>query len=250
MPRVGPSSGSARKKCSLRWASFFDLKQDLHGPGFNAWPVLFGHQVLIHPTLRILGLIILAFVIQLSSQLSLLLLGGVVLLVALVFYPRLLRSMLRRSRWLLFTLLLIYAFTTPGEYPAWWALDFAPTYEGIAHGAIQAGRLAVMLAGLAILLGSTPRDALMAGIFLAVAPMRWLGFSPERFASRLWLTLHYVEEGPVHVEGAIWSHLDRIGIGKIDMPVEKVQFPLPRIGALDWLLLTAVAVLLCAWRMW
>ena len=61
-------------------------------------------------------------------------------------------------------------------------------------GALQALRLTIMLAGLALLLALTDRDRLIVGFYTFLKPFRHVGLAPERFAARLWLTLYYVEK--------------------------------------------------------
>lgn len=103
------------------------------------------------------------------------------------------RQLVRRARWLLASLALIYGFATPGEavVPA---LGFAsPTIEGLAGGALQAWRLLVMFGGLSLLLATTPRDELLEGLYCLLRPLDRVGADAERIAARLALTLHYAE---------------------------------------------------------
>jgi energy-coupling factor transport system permease protein len=105
-------------------------------------------------------------------------------------------AFVRRARWLLASILLIYAYATPGEYVAALPEQVAPTYEGLRDGVFQAIRLLCMLGALSVLLATTTREAFVAGIMLLLAPLRPCGLDPERFAVRLWLTIHYVEHIP------------------------------------------------------
>lgn len=201
----------------------------------------------MHPSLRILALITLAVLVQFLQPVELAIVGGMVLLVATVMHAGLLRKMLRRSRWLLLTLLLIFAFSTPGEYLPWWTLHVAPTYEGLQSGLMQAARLVIMLAGLAVLLGSTPRDQLMSGIFLLLLPLRRCGFGVERFTARLWLTLHYVEEDHPRMRGNLWQALDRLAASEQDHYDAPVRFSLPLLSRLDWALMLAALAAALWW---
>ncbi len=101
--------------------------------------------------------------------------------------------LLRRTRWIMFSLLLIYAYATPGV--AVWAplAQFSPTHEGLADGLIQLFRLAFALGGLAILLGLLSQAQLIGGLYALAYPLRYLGLSRERIAVRLALTLEYAE---------------------------------------------------------
>jgi energy-coupling factor transport system permease protein len=141
----------------------------------------------------------LAVILHRVSDWTALLAMSIVLSLGLFYYrARGFWRLLRRVRWLLLFLLLIFAFNTPGEYVKQWPLDvgqaFAPTYEGLSTGLLQAAKLCIMLAGLSLLLATTNRENLIAGFYLLATPLRIIKLSPERFAARLWLTLHYVEQ--------------------------------------------------------
>jgi energy-coupling factor transporter transmembrane protein EcfT len=104
--------------------------------------------------------------------------------------------LLRRTRWLLAVLLLTYAYALPGT-TLWPALGWAsPSVEGLQQGALRAGRLALMLAGVALLLAYTSRPRLIYGLYALARPLTWFGFDRRAFAVRLGLTLDYVEHAP------------------------------------------------------
>lgn len=109
---------------------------------------------------------------------------------------RLLPKLLRRTRWLFVALALAYAYTLPGA-PAWPALGWAsPSIEGLAGGGLRAARLALLLAGLAVLLALTARARLLYGLYVLTAPLALLGLDRRAFVVRLGLTLDYVESAP------------------------------------------------------
>lgn len=146
-----------------------------------------------HPAVLILFWACITIAVQLL-QATALMFAGLPLLVATyaVSAARLL-TLLRRTRWIMLSLLLIYAYATPGE-AAWAALaQFSPTYEGLADGALQLCRLFLALAALSILLGLLPLQQLIGGLYTLGYPMRYAGLSRERIAVRLALTLHYAE---------------------------------------------------------
>ena len=104
----------------------------------------------IHPVTRIVSLILLAIALQMAQWRGLSLCFG--LLLFGLWQQRGGREffkLLRRARWLLLSILLIYAFATPGEYVGALPDSIAPTYEGLHSGAVQALRLVAMLAALA-----------------------------------------------------------------------------------------------------
>lgn len=129
--------------------------------------------------------------------------------------------LLRRARWLLLSMLLIYAFSTPGEYIPHMPDAWAPTYEGLRAGGLQMARLVAMLAALSLLLATSNREDIMAGIYLLLQPLRPLGLDPERFAARLWLTLHYVETMPK----GVFHRLRQQGWRLEDILHEEVERP-------------------------
>lgn len=155
----------------------------------------------LHPATKILLWICLAAVLPWLAPLQLLacslaLVVSLQLTGATEFW-----KLLRRSRWLLLSLLLIYAFATPGN-PLLSALGlFSPSREGLHSGALQAWRLVLLLSALALLLAATPRDQLLGGIYVLLRPLRPLHVNPEAVAARIWLTLHYAEQGGGHGQG-------------------------------------------------
>ena len=114
-------------------------------------------------------------------------------------FPRVRRQalrLLRRTRWLLLALVAAYAWTLPGV-DLWPQLGWlSPTAEGLQHGGLRAGRLALLLMGLAVLLALTTRAQLVYGLYVLAAPLQVLGFDRRAFAVRLGLTLERVEQAP------------------------------------------------------
>lgn len=189
--------------------------------------------MVMHPSLRILLLMLLAIAVQFMEPYVLALSGAVLLVAAMYWHIGLLTRILLRSRWLLLTLLLVYAFTTPGEYLRGWDI-YAPTYEGIQQGLLQAMRLAIMLVGLAILLGTTPRADMMAGIYQLIRPLRYVGISVDRFTARLWLTMHYVETERPKSKTAFWERFESASNSEEGAGMDTVKFHLPRFTRMDW----------------
>lgn len=111
-------------------------------------------------------------------------------LAALIAAPADLFLLLRRSRWLLLTMLVMFGWLTPGT-----PLAVVPgaTREGLLLAADAIARLLVALATLALLLRSLDPPQLVAGMRAMLAPIELLGFSRDRIAVRLALTLQEVE---------------------------------------------------------
>lgn len=153
----------------------------------------------------------------------------------------------KRLKWFFLVMWLIYVFNTPGEHWSWWPFSIAPTYEGLQAANAQVLRIMVMLSALAVVLAGNDKETLIAGFCATLKPLRWLGLDTERFAARLWLTMHYVETQPSQASG---QHLmDFIGQtlttsgqtpGETQM---KIQWVEPEFSYLDVLLIISMASL-------
>ena len=160
----------------------------------------------IHVLVKLVALLILTILVRHFNDYLLLITWLMIALALLYCRASNAFVMLKRMRWLLLTMLLVYALNTPGEYilslaPSSWLL--IPTFEGLQAGVSQCLRLIVVVSALAWLLASTTRERLIGGLYSLFKPLSYLKCSyfglvhvrvdAERFAVRLWLTLHYVE---------------------------------------------------------
>jgi energy-coupling factor transport system permease protein len=191
---------------------------------------------------------LLALLAQRLQPLALLVLTAVLFGLALRLCRKQLLSLLRRTRWILFSLLLIYAYTTPGA--ALWAVlgVVSPTREGLLDGLLQLGRLVSVLSGLAILLELLPQTQLISGLYSLAYPLRWLGLSRERIAVRLALTLEYAESAMRDTASDWRSTINAAMLPSTDR-TEHIELRVQPFGAIDVLVLAAsAAVLLGVWR--
>ena len=147
-----------------------------------------------HPATQIFIWMMLSLQVQTLSPVYLFSLVPIVMLIAFKMHTRRFFNLLRRSRWILISLLAIYLFATPGQ--SMWEMPYlpSPTFEGLQEGLMQLGRLISVIAGLSILLTLLSREQLIAGIYGLLYPLHYLGISRERIAIRLALTLHYAED--------------------------------------------------------
>jgi len=150
-------------------------------------------RIMPHPAVLIFLWACLTLSVQSLQATALLLAGTPLLIVSYALSAVRLLTLLRRTRWIMLSLLVIYAYATPGV-AIWPALaQFSPTYEGLIDGLLQLCRLAIALAGLAILLSLLSQQQLIGGLYTLAYPVRYMGLSRERIAVRLALTLHYAE---------------------------------------------------------
>lgn len=175
------------------------------------------------PPVRILSLLILAGALA-SGHPGVLLCGGLVLAVTGVlvrrqrpdFDGRVLLGMLRRIRWLLLAILILYGWFTPGTALLPVLGGWSPVQEGLQEGVLRVIALLAIVAAVYLLLASTPRGALVGGLLWYGVPLRRLGLDDRRFAVRLVLALEAVPQvqtlaGAVLSEGADRPWLQRLG---------------------------------------
>jgi hypothetical protein len=174
---------------------------------------------------------------------ALLVVAGFVFLGALLVSTRKFMQLLRRTRWIMLSLLLVYAYTTPGQPVLGMLGIFSPSREGLGDGVLQLTRLMVVLAGLAILLERLHRQQLIGGLYSLLAPLQLLGLSRERVAIRLALTLHYAEVAMVR-ESRTWRDNLRSLFEPHEEGAGQMELTLYRFGIRDWLLLGIASLLL------
>lgn len=198
----------------------------------------------LHPATQILTWCVLVTAIQFLAPAGLFIAGSLVLSFAFVLSRHKLVQLVRRTRWILFSLWLIYAYSTPGQLLV--DAPFAPSREGLLEGGVQLMRLLAALAGLAILLNRLHRQQLMAGLYTLFAPLHWLGLSRERLAVRLALTLQYAEVTMLR-ETRTWQevlHSLTPENKEQHTGLRQIKLPLYRFARVDGLLLTGVVLLL------
>lgn len=155
----------------------------------------------LHPAARLLIWLLLAIVVQLLAWPLLGLLGC-----ALLLSGRQVRGhwwrLLRRTRILLLTLFLVFAYGLPGPTPG--NLAWLPSYDGLEEAAVHLLRLLILLGSLAWLLVPLGHRALMGGLWYLLRPLQRLGLPMDRSVVRLSLVLEYMEKMPEKQEWRQW----------------------------------------------
>lgn len=200
------------------------------------------HNVSLHPAAQIVIWICLAVLLQGLQDAALIALAAALLAVAMLIGASRFFALLRRMRWVLISLLLIYGYVTPG-LPCWVQLGvFSPSCEGLMSGGLQLIRLLTMLAGLAILFARLSTTQMMSGIYTLTYSLRYLGVSPERVTVRIALTLGYAEEA-MHNTASNW----RAGINTMIYPQPSesgsIELQLSTFTLGDWLAIIAASAL-------
>ena len=160
--------------------------------------------------------------------------GGLGLtLLALIVAASHMRLLLRRSRWLLLTMLLMFGWLTPGTPLA--SIPGA-SQEGLLLAAENLARLLIALSTVALLLNVLRPPELVAGMRSLLAPLAWLNISRDRIAVRLALTLNEVESPHDLDDGASGRMATRLAL------------PASVPGAADFVIgALATALVIAAW---
>lgn len=203
----------------------------------------------IHPATKILLWLVFAIAVQ-RFDFAVLALFSVIVILWMALAGGLFEGllMLRRARWLLLSLLLIYAFATPGDLVLPLLGAFSPSLQGLRGGALQAWRLALLLIALALLLRSCPRENLLSGLYVLLRPFRKIGMNPERVAVRLWLTLHYAEQ-QTRQKMQAWREELRSALDPAPNVALHISLELPAFTWRDAIVL-ALATLLLGFSLW
>ncbi len=144
----------------------------------------------LHPASLIFLWLALLFLASTLTGAGLTLVCVLLLLGALFAAATHLQKLLRRSRWLLLMLVVLFGWMTPGTPVA--QLPGA-SLEGLQLGAEQLGRLILALAALAIVLRVLSPVELVAGMRTLLRPLEFVGLPRDRIAVRVALTLEAVE---------------------------------------------------------
>ncbi len=152
--------------------------------------------MMLHPATRLVVWIALVAFSQLARGPALGGFGLVVMVLAGWLARRRAWRLLRRSRFLVLVLVVLFGFFTPGEAVMPALAGLAPTHEGLALALLHGLRLVLVVLLVALLLETTDEHALVAGLITLASPLAGLGLSVERLAVRVLLVLRYVETPP------------------------------------------------------
>ena len=197
-----------------------------------AWGHVLFQRLELHPTTLLISWLAAVLAIQFFG--STLLLCAVLAIVVLAH--RVLPAWWRyvfRARWLILALWLILAYGAPGD--ALFDLDWAPTWEGVSAGNLQALRLILMLGCLAWLFDQLGRSGLIASLWGLLRPLEGWGLESERLVVRLSLVLEHLK---MPLEKSAWRHMLH------DQPLpggpETLRISLPKWRTFDTLTVTVV----------
>ncbi len=148
--------------------------------------------------------------------------------------------LLKRIRYLLAAIIVLFAFFTPGQALF---IDFprlSPSLEGIGLAAEQVGRILTVVCCVAVLMQHLSTNRLIGGIYALLRPFAALGVPTERIAVRIMLTLRNVDADIPH-DWRRW-----LMAADADLP-GGVKIAKERFSGADRLVVAALAVLSIAW---
>lgn len=165
----------------------------------------------MHPVIRIASFLVAAAFLA-RGDLSVLLvvaagLAGTTILLSGADW-RIPLALVRRLRWLLISLMVVYGWFTPGT-ALWPALGAAsPVREGLSEGLLRGGALLLIALAAQLVMRATPRPQLLAALYWLARPLRAIGVSRERLAVRLSLTLEAVPQLSAVMNPALYKDLE------------------------------------------
>lgn len=151
----------------------------------------------VHPLIRILSLLVFIVLMALGG-LSSLVIGGCLLVLLYTVSGMTpvhgLWRVVRRIRWLLLSILLLYGWWTPGTPLLTELGAYAPSLEGLVQGGVRAGLLVAIVGAVHWVMTTTHRPELLGAVVALTSPLQRLGVAHERLAVRILLTLETVPQ--------------------------------------------------------
>lgn len=191
--------------------------------------------MVLHPATLLLCWVVLAVFLQ-SLSINGLALAALVLIPPSIFLARRRAvSLVRRSRWLLISIAVLFILATPGQRLPGVAGEVGITHDGLAMAGEHLLRLVLLLATLALLHERLRTVGMMAGLHWMLAPLSGRQALRERIVVRLMLVLEFVESSPTE-KWRDWLKGESAGPASLELTLEPV-------GRLDWTLFGMLAIL-------
>ncbi|PPD57187.1 MAG: hypothetical protein CTY10_00310 [Methylotenera sp.] len=154
--------------------------------------------------------------------------------------------LIKRLKWFFIVMFVIFLFNTPGEHIKGWMFNLSPTYEGLQTGLLQMFRILALLAMLSVIMAFNTKQQLISSFYFLASPFKCLGLEVERFAARLWLTLHYVESAqPSSKDGSLLEQLKVFGqVDTVKYENVSIQFEIPIFKVIDMVVIFALILVI------
>lgn len=150
--------------------------------------------MMFHPAVCLLLWVASVVVLQSLSGDPLRISAVALALLALASAPARSRRLVKRARWLLLAMIVVFAWATPGRL-CWPEADWvSPTVEGIKLAVDHGARLLGLLMLVALLLEHMTPASLLGGLYSLLRPLQMCGLDRSRAALRLGLVLRYADQ--------------------------------------------------------
>jgi hypothetical protein len=119
--------------------------------------------------------------------------AAAMLIFALAFANEKLRLVIRRLKYIMLAVTVLFAWQTPGILVVPALEAFSPTYDGFRAAIEPLMRLFATAAVVAVMLSRFSANQWVNSLYVLVSPLKNFGVSPDRFAVRLRLVLDHLE---------------------------------------------------------
>lgn len=192
---------------------------------------------MLHPATLLVLWLSLGLMLQKLGEQALMFWSCLFVLVSLGLCAQRFFMILRRSRWILFSLFFIYAYTSQGS-AVWPSLGlYSPVYEGVLSALVQLQRLISILALLSILLTLISQTQLVMGLYTLFFWVEFLGISRERIAVRLALTLRYSEHYAFDKAGGWIEKIEHLLAVPVKDESGLIELQTTSLSIRDWLII-------------
>jgi len=145
---------------------------------------------MLHSLLFFFGLVLLVFLSRVDLTVNLIIFGS--FLSASIFLNLPFLSVVRKIRYFIFALLIIYSLSTPGEILFYYSF-ISVTYEGFYLGVNNSLRIINTFLTIMLLMKLIPRKFFINFIIKICYPLKYFGLSIDNLTSRIFLTFDYLD---------------------------------------------------------
>lgn len=177
----------------------------------------------VHPATLLLAWGGFIFALQPLSPAALVYVAMAALPLVWLLARRRILQLMRRARWLLLSIALLFALATPGQRLPGALGDLGVTQDGLLLAAEHVVRLVLLLASLAIVHERLGTSGMMAGLYWLLAPLSKWRAMRERIVVRLMLVLDHVESAPVG-NWREWLSTDLPGPDRISLTIRPIHW--------------------------
>lgn len=198
---------------------------------------------MLHPAALFWSWLSLLVALQFWIDTRLAAISGLFLFAALIFCRQRFVLLMRRSRWILVTVVFIYAYSGNGEL-LWPVLgSFSPLEDGVVSGFRQLLRLLLILSSLSLLLEYSGRDGLLQALHTFLSPLASAGIDIQRVMVRLALTMEFMEKRS-RKDKTSWASVIEEALPDRDNSTRLISFSAQNVSVGDWLLALLITALL------